>query len=249
MPNAASTTALALVLGLAGIGAAIAQSSTPPPKKIYCWDEGGRRVCGDALPASAADSARTEFSARTGLETGSVGRALTDDERAAAAVAARNARIQADAEAAQHRRDLAMVESYRTENDLRQAYGERTGLLDESITSSKLGISNLRLSLISLLHQAGDKELAGTPVPATLTASIRDQHAELLHQQQVLISQQADRASLESEMQDTLRRYRESRAQMDAAANADGTAPAPPPATPPAATPPAPAAAAKPATR
>ena len=247
MSRIASKTAALTALTLACIGSATAQN--PPAKRIYCWDEGGRKVCGDALPASAANSARTEFSARTGLETGQVGRALTADERAAAAAAAKLAEQRALEAKAQERRDLAMVESYRTENDLRQAYGERTGLLDESITSSKLGISNLRLSLISLLHQAGDKELAGTPVPATLTASIRDQHAELLHQQQVLISQQADRASLESEMQDTLRRYRESRAQMDAA-NADGTAPTPTPATAPAATPPAPAAAAaKPATR
>mgnify|MGYP000930298532 CR=1 FL=1 len=246
MSRIASKTAALTVLTLACVGSATAQ--TPPAKKIYCWDEGGRRVCGDALPASAANSARVEYSARTGLATGEVGRALTASERAEAVAAAKLAEQRALEAKAQERRDLAMVESYRTENDLRQAYGERTGLLDESITSSKLGISNLRLSLISLLHQAGDKELAGTPVPATLTASIRDQHAELLHQQQVLISQQADRASLESEMQDTLRRYRESRAQMDAA-NADGTAPAPPPSTPPAATPPAPAAAAKPATR
>ena len=203
-------------------------------RRVYCWDEGGRRVCGDALPASAADSARTEFSARTGLETGSVGRALTDDERAAAAVAARNARIQADAEAAQHRRDLAMVESYRTEDDLRKAYGERTSLLDESIKSSVLGLSNLRLSLISLLNQASDKELASTPVPASLTNSIRDQHAELQRQQQILLSQRADRAALETEMQDTLRRYRETRQ-----GNAAGTeaAPAEPAAAEPPATP------------
>lgn len=209
MPNAARTKAIALALALAGIGGAMAQST--PPKRIYCWDEGGRKVCGDALPASAADSARTEFNARTGLETRSIGRALTAAERAAATVAARNARIQADAEAAQRRRDLAMVESYRTEDDLRKAYGERTGLLDESIKSSVLGLSNLRLSLISLLNQASDKELASTPVPASLTNSIRNQHAELLRQQQILQSQRTDRAALETEMQDTLRRYRETR--------------------------------------
>ncbi|MBZ0087764.1 MAG: hypothetical protein K8F33_06675 [Thermomonas sp.] len=68
MSNTARTTTIALTLALAGIGGAMAQSSTPPPKKIYCWDEGGRRVCGDALPASAANSARTEFNARTGLD-------------------------------------------------------------------------------------------------------------------------------------------------------------------------------------
>lgn len=227
MSNTAHTTAIALTLALAGIGGAMAQSSTPPPKKIYCWDEGGRRVCGDALPASAANSARTEFNARTGLETGSVGRALTADERAAAAAAARNAQIQADAEAAARRRDLAMVESYRTEDDLRKAYGERTSLLDEAIKSSVLGLSNLRLSLISLLNQASDKELASAPVPVSLTNSIRDQHAELLRQQQILQSQRADRAALEAEMQDSLRRYRETRQESAAGADAAPATPAP----------------------
>ncbi|HRO63388.1 hypothetical protein [Thermomonas sp.] len=227
MSNTAHTTAIALTLALAGIGGAMAQSSTPPPKKIYCWDEGGRRVCGDALPASAANSARTEFNARTGLETGSVGRALTADERAAAAAAARNAQIQADAEAAARRRDLAMVESYRTEDDLRKAYGERTSLLDETIKSSVLGLSNLRLSLISLLNQASDKELASAPVPVSLTNSIRDQHAELLRQQQILQSQRADRAALEAEMQDSLRRYRETRQESAAGADAAPATPAP----------------------
>ena len=34
-------------------------------KKLYCWNEGGRKVCGDALPANAVDSARTEISAKS----------------------------------------------------------------------------------------------------------------------------------------------------------------------------------------
>ncbi len=202
----------ALALALIGAGSALAQNQNPP-KKIYCWDEGGHKVCGDALPASAANSARTEFNARTGLATGQVNRALTADERAAAAAAAKAAQQQADAEAAQRRRDLAMVESYRSEVDLRAAYKERTDLADESIKTGLLGVSNLRLSLISLLQQASDKELARAPVPARLTNSIREQHAELLRQQQILATQQSDRATLESDMQDTLRRYRETQQQ------------------------------------
>ena len=87
MSRTATKTATLAALALACVGSATAQN--PPAKKIYCWDEGGRKVCGDALPASAANSARTEFSARTGLATGEVGRALTADERAEAAAAAK----------------------------------------------------------------------------------------------------------------------------------------------------------------
>jgi hypothetical protein len=193
---------IAVACILLGSGAAGAQ------KKIYCWNEGGKKVCGDALPANAADSARTELSATSGLRTGQVARALTDTERSDAALAADAARREAEAEAMVMRRDLAMVESYLTEADLRRAYGERTELLDETLKASALGLSNLRLSLLSLLRQAGDKELAGEPVPPRLANSIRSQHDELLRQQQILVVQQKDRAALDAELNDAVARYR-----------------------------------------
>ena len=197
------------VLLLLGAGIASAQTKPSTEKKIYCWNEGGRKVCGDALPASAANSARTEISTRSGMTTGRVDRALTGSERSAAEQAAELARLQAEALALQQRRDLAMVESYMTEADLRRAYGERTALLDETLKASRLGLSNLRLSLLALLRQAGDQELGDKPVVKRLGNSIREQHGELLRQQQILLTQQQDRATLESELQDSLRRYRE----------------------------------------
>ena len=75
----------ALLLALAPL--ALAQTPGAPAKKLYCWNENGRKVCGDALPANAVDSARTEISAKSGLATGRVDRALSAEERAAAAAA------------------------------------------------------------------------------------------------------------------------------------------------------------------
>ena len=136
----------------------------------------------------------------------------------------------------QQRRDLAMIESYASEDDLRHAYGERTTLVDETIKSSKLGQSNLRLSLLALLRQAGDHELGGEIVPKQMADAIRQQHAELLRQQLILVSQQADRASLESELDDAVRRHRLKKgeqqapaARTQAPAPATGTKPAPAP--------------------
>ncbi|MFT4179050.1 MAG: hypothetical protein QM612_06230 [Thermomonas sp.] len=200
---------IAIALTLLHHGQALAQAKPAASKKIYCWNEGGKKVCGDALPASAANSARTEISTKSGMTTGRVDRALTDDERTAAEIAAAAARKQAEAIAAQERRDLAMVDSYTTENDLRRAYGERISLLDETIKSSKMGIGGLRLSLLSELRQAGDQELAGAPVTKRLTDSIRGQHAELLRQRQILSAQEEDRAALKRELLDSVRRYRE----------------------------------------
>ena len=87
--------AIALALGAAG--SADAQTAAPAQKKIYCWDEGGRRVCGDALPASAVDRARTEISAKSGMTTGKVDRALTDAERGLG-----TNRVMLDEDAAEH---------------------------------------------------------------------------------------------------------------------------------------------------
>lgn len=188
--------------------AAGAQKAPTPDRKLYCWDENGVQVCGDTLPADAVDRARTEINALSGNRTGEVPRALTDEERTAAALAARAAAEAEMAEAARQRRDLAMVESYATEADLRRAYGERITLVDESVRTSELGIANLRQSLLSLLRQAAERELLEQPVGKSLADGIRSQHSDLVRQQAILQRQLADRASLGSDLESALERYR-----------------------------------------
>ena len=198
-------------LGLLVSGATIAQTKPAQGatgKKIYCWDDGGRRVCGDALPPEAAGRARTEISPKSGLATARIARALTEEEKAAVALAEQASRVQMEEEAAAKRRDLAMVESYMTEADLRRAYGERIALLDEALKAGTLGKANLQASLQTLLRQAGDQELAGEPVTKRMLNSIRQQHADLLRLQVVMQVQQVDRAALDVELEDALRRYR-----------------------------------------
>ncbi|WP_456966146.1 MULTISPECIES: hypothetical protein [unclassified Luteimonas] len=187
--------------------AAVAQKA-PTDKKLYCWDENGVQVCGDTLPASALDRARTEISAQSGARTGQVPRALTDDERGAAAIAARAAADAELAEAERYRRDLAMVESYATEDDLRRAYGERITLVEESLKTSELSLANLRQSLLSLLRQAAERELLEQPVGKTLAEGIQSQHGDLVRQQAIMQRQLADHASLGSDLEGALERYR-----------------------------------------
>ena len=200
--STAVATAIALLLHA---GAAGAQATG---KKLYCWDDNGRKVCGDALPPEAAARARSEINARSGMHTAEIGRLQTDEERAAARAAQNEAAVAERAAYARQRRDIAMVESYATEGDLRRAYGERISLLDDSIKASELGEASIRGSLASLLAQAGDLELAGKPVPATTLASLRNQHLELQKQQRLLAQQRADRASLDVELADAVNRYR-----------------------------------------
>lgn len=205
--NSRNTALLAGLLVAAATVPAAAQNAGG--KKLYCWTENGRKVCGDALPASAANAARTEISARSGLATGQVTRALTDAERAAAAQEAEAARLAAIAEEARQRREHAMVESYTTEEELMRAFEHRITLLDETVKASSLGVTGLRQSLVSLLQRARETELAGKAVPAPMAASIQSQHQQLLRQQAQLVRQRGERAAIDAELSAALKRYRE----------------------------------------
>lgn len=197
-----------LLLAMLATGA-VAQQPAAPDRKVYCWNEGGRRVCGDALPASAVDAERTEISARSGLATAHVSRAPTAQERSAAAAATQQARLDAEASALRQRQELAMVESYATEADLRRAYGERIVLVEEALKTSRMGVANLHNSLLSLLRQAGERELAGEAVAKPLVETIRGQRADLQRQLTILDQQLTEQAALGGDLQAALTRYRE----------------------------------------
>jgi hypothetical protein len=219
--TATATFAAALAMALAPAASADAQNrGNQPQKRVYCWDDAsGKRVCGDALPPEAADRARTEINPRTGMRTGSVARAPTAEERAAAEQAQAEATRREAEEAAQRRRELAMVESYEDEGELRRAYRHRIDLMEGAARTSRMSVDNLRQSLLGLLRDAGERELAGKPVPAELTARIRQQHALLRQQAGVLESQLREHSLLESELEDAVARYRELK--RPAAASAD----------------------------
>lgn len=182
-----------------------AQSATE--KRLYCWDEGGRRVCGDALPADAVNAARTELSVRSGRPLARLDEQLSGEERAAAEQAQREAEIAANAEAARLRRERAMAESYDTEDALRKAFDERIVLVDEGLKTSRMGVANLRQSLVSLLRQANDLELRGQPVAKGLADNIRSQRRDLLRQQAIMQQQLEERASLDAELEHAVERY------------------------------------------
>lgn len=204
-----NTKITALATGLLMALAAAPGAAQQAGKKLYCWNENGRKICGDALPASAADAARTEISAKSGLKTGQVARALTDAERASAAQQAEADRLAALAGEERQRRENAMVESYTTEEELMRAFEHRITLLDETVKASSLGVTGLRQSLVSLLQRASQAELAGKPVPAPLAASIQSQHQQLLRQQAALVRQRGERAAIDGELASALKRYRE----------------------------------------
>lgn len=192
-------------------------------KKLFCWNENGRKVCGDALPTSAVDSERTELSGHSGLRIGAVDRALNDEERARHETEQK--RLAAEVEAAEtaRRRDIALAESYESEEELRRAYRIRYELIEASIKSSRLALDNLHQSLLRLLEQAGERELSGKPVPQPMADNIRQQRSSYVELQAGFQHQQRERTAIDQQLQQAVARYREMKAPTtDPASAADG---------------------------
>lgn len=183
-------------------------STEPKPKKLYCWNQGKERICSDALPQDAVNSAREEFSASSGLRRGEVERSMTEDERADAAVVAAQRQLDLAAEQTRQRTEQAMLSTFENESDLRRVFTERTAIIDNNVQTASYNVASLRDALITLLGSAGDRELAGQPVPVKQVESIRQRHTELVAQQRMQASFQQQRKALDVEIEETLQRYR-----------------------------------------
>ena len=189
----------------------VAAQNKPAERKLYCWDEGGRKVCGDALPASAVNSARTEISSRTGMPSTRLGRVLSPSEQAEAAEQEAARSQEAERIAAQKRSDTALADSYDSEETLRQAFKVRYELMDESLKTSEMNINTQRKRLLQLMRSAADLELEGKPVNEKLGQDIQAQRAALVDAMHMQQQQQAERHLLDSQQQEALDRWRKAR--------------------------------------
>lgn len=199
---------LAVLAAVLASGVALAQQDKP--KKLYRWvDQDGKVHFSDTLPAEALRQARTEISAESGRTTGEVERALTPEELAERERLAEEA-ARAEREAERERQtEEAMLASFQSEEDLRRSYGMRVTLMQENLNAIEAGIGSQRTSLAGLLAEAAEAELAGQPVGRKQADAIREIHAEMVKQQNMLVVKQAELMQLDRELEHLVRRFHE----------------------------------------
>nr|WP_238389708.1 hypothetical protein [Pseudoxanthomonas koreensis] len=188
---------------------AAAQDKKEASKKLYCWNEDGQRKGADSLPPEAMAAAREEISVSSGMRTGEVQRALTDEERAEQAAAEAQRRSEALAQETRRRTEQALLTSFQSEDELRRVFAERVTLVDNSIQTARYNVTSLREGLVTLLRTAGERELGGKPIPDKLAGDIRIRHAQLLYHTTLQASFERQRAELDVEIEQILQRYRE----------------------------------------
>lgn len=211
MSRVVSILSAALLLAtpwLAGAQSSRRPAAAEAAKKLYCWNEGNERICSDALPAEAVNHAREEFSASTGMRRGEVQRALSVEERADAAVAAAQARLDLMAQETRQRTEQAMLSNFTDEKELRRVFSERVAILDNNVNTARYNVASVRDALFNALALAGDRELAGAKVTDKQAATIRERHGELVAQRRMRSTFERERAALDVEIEDTVQRFR-----------------------------------------
>lgn len=193
--------------------AAAVAGAQEKPKKLYRWvDKDGKVQFSDALPPEAVDQARTEINPESGMATASIERALTEEERIAKEKAdSEKARIAQDEEQARMTEE-AMIASFQTEEELKRSFQVRVDLMRQTLDAIEAGIGSQRASLTGLLAQASEAELAGRPVNAKQTGTIRELHSEMIKQQQMLVLKQGELEDLDAELARLIDRFREIKA-------------------------------------
>jgi hypothetical protein len=208
--------ALALSTLLLSPGAVEAQSKPKPKppakgavaKKIYCWEDAGKKVCGDAMPASAVNSARTEINARTGTVTRSVERSLTPEERAAIEAQKKAALEQAQQQQTQTEQGQMLLMVYPSEQALNLAFDERVATVKKSNAEAIKVKKEAQVVLVDRLEALSGLEMAGKPITKTALESLERLRIQVQEHDAILARQQQAVAQIEAERQQALNLYR-----------------------------------------
>ncbi len=202
------TAAFAVVATVLGVAQA-----KEPEKRLYRWtDADGKVHYTDSLPPEVVDKARQELSAQTGLVREAVGQAMPEKERRAAEALAQSAAEQQARRENNRRADEAKVSSFRTENELRAAYAQRTVMIDDNLASLRAAIAAQRGSLTEQLQIAGDAELSGRPVLERTAKAIEDMRREAGNQEQTVALRSAEKQMLQEELDRLVALFRERQA-------------------------------------
>lgn len=201
----ATAAGLAAALGIA----LSAQAQTKPAAKtVSCWTEHGQTVCGDAIPASAANSARREINA-SGVTVQTFPRPLTPEEQSAKDVADKAEAARAAAQATQARQQMALATTYPSEDALRKAYAERSQNVHASLVAAQSSLASHRLELSRSLLRASNTELQGRSVAKSLSDTIAQQASAVNTAYTDLQHKRDEYAAMDGELQQALQQYRD----------------------------------------
>jgi hypothetical protein len=137
-------------------------------KGVQCWtDKNGQRMCGDRVPPEYAGQKRDVFIDGRVRDTISATKSAEEQE----AEKRRQREAEERQKAAEY--DRALLESYRSPEDITTTRDERLSLIDSRMQAAEKNASDTDKSLTGLRTRAEQQTAAGKPVDEKLAKQIR----------------------------------------------------------------------------
>lgn len=209
---------VAILLSLFALGFVV---TTPAVAgKLYKWvDEKGNVHYSDKVPPEAARLARQEMS-QAGVTVKQVERAKTQEELAAEAAQKLKDEEDRKLAEAQAQADRALMLSYNTEADLLRMRDQEIGVIESNMVTAKLTMASQEKNLSDLLAHAADYERNKKAVPKNVLDSIAHVRTQIEAQQKSLAEREASKATVRTDFEAKLARWRELSAKSSTAAGA-----------------------------
>jgi hypothetical protein len=158
----------ALAAVLAALVLASPADAQEKKKGVQCWtDKNGQRMCGDRVPPEYAGQKRDVFIDGRVRDTISATKSAEEQE----AEKRRQKEAEERQKAAEY--DRALLESYRSPEDITNTRDERLSLIDSRMQAAEKNASDTDKSLTGLRTRAEQLTAAGKPVEEKLTKQIR----------------------------------------------------------------------------
>lgn len=177
-----------LVALLMGLGMTNLYAAKPTAKggakRIFCWEEQGRKICGDALPAHVTtDQQRQEINPQTGTSK-TVAPTATTAPSALAGASGSTEQAEAttlpDMSAEEATRVQALVQAYESEGELLKSFEEEKRVSEQSLKDLLTQEKAAHGMLVQHLKTLSEKELMRQTIA-------KGEHEELMNLRQSLV--------------------------------------------------------------
>lgn len=183
----------------------ICAAAAPTEATTYCCsDEGGRRICGDILPAQCYSRPYQEFSSQGNLKKQYEG-PLTPEQRAQRQAEAARKKEEERRLADENRRDRALLASYTNVHDIEF---KRDRMVADLQASVHLAEERLAEAVARQQKLAGQIQAIGNkPVPESLRFQMRKSDGEVAAQKAAIESKKQDIADVQKRFEEDKQRY------------------------------------------
>jgi hypothetical protein len=181
---------------------------------IYCCDDGGRRVCGDILPAACYGQSYREMGSDGTLKR-QVAAPLTREEIARRKADEEKRKADEQAQVKQRRLDDALLNSYTSVEEIDRRRDREIAEIERGIESTRQHQTELRARREKLQKDA--EFYKGKPLPRDLDNGIKAIDKELASYEAIFASKQAEIDTLRSRFDADRARFVELKAGRSAA--------------------------------